>query len=216
VGYVFISYSHKDSAYVARLVAHLTKVGIEVWTDRGIEHGAEWARTIERKLRDCAVFVPVMSRNSRDAEWVAKEILFAQQLRKPILPLLLDGQPFLELLDIQYEDVRDGQMPSDAYIARLRALTASTATSPDPPSTTPVANDTVAAPALTLHEAMAAVLQTAPQRMMRARDLATEINERRLYWMRDGRPVEVRQIHARVGHHPHLFVREGTLIKLVS
>jgi len=32
--------------------------------------------------------------------------------------------------------------------------------------------------------------------------------------MRDGRKVEAQQIHARVGHYPELFEREGTFIKL--
>lgn len=67
---------------------------------------------------------------------------------------------------------------------------------------------------LTLHEAMAEVLRTAPNRMMRAGDLAMEVQRRRLYTMRDGRPVEPQQIHARVGHYLHLFEKAGTFIKL--
>jgi hypothetical protein len=69
---------------------------------------------------------------------------------------------------------------------------------------------------LTLHDAMVEVLRKAPQRMMRAGDLAAEINRRHLYRMRDGRPVEAQQIHARVGHYPQLFTREGTFIKLAE
>ncbi len=67
---------------------------------------------------------------------------------------------------------------------------------------------------MTLHEAMAEVLETAPGRMMRAADLATEISRRGLYRMRDGRAVEAQQIHARVGHYPDTFRREATSIKL--
>ena len=67
---------------------------------------------------------------------------------------------------------------------------------------------------MTLHEAMREVLQTAPMRMMRAHDLAAEIDRRRLYRMRDGRAVEPQQIHARTGSYTDLFEREGTFIKL--
>ena len=50
-----------------------------------------------------------------------------------------------------------------------------------------------------------------------ARDFgAAVINSQRLYRMRDGRPVEAQQIHARVGQYPHLFIREGTFIKLAE
>jgi hypothetical protein len=69
---------------------------------------------------------------------------------------------------------------------------------------------------MTLHEAMADVLRSAPEGMLRAGDLAGEIERRRLYRMRDGRPVEAQQIHARVGHYPQLFTKAGTFIKLVD
>ena len=77
----------------------------------------------------------------------------------------------------------------------------------------------VATPAgdgMTLHKAMALVIGESPQQMLRAADLAAEINRRRLYRMRDGRPVEAQQIHARVGHYPDVFQREGTFIKLAD
>ena len=78
--------------------------------------------------------------------------------------------------------------------------------------------DTAASDAggLPLHATMVTVLRDAPQHMLRAGDLAAEVNRRHLYRMRDGRPVEAQQIHARVGHDGHRFVREGTFIKLVD
>jgi len=69
---------------------------------------------------------------------------------------------------------------------------------------------------LTLHKAMAQVLGEQPEKMMRPGPLAAEINRRHLYRMRDGRPVEIQQIHARVGNYPELFAREGPFIKLVD
>jgi hypothetical protein len=53
----------------------------------------------------------------------------------------------------------------------------------------------------TLHEAMRKVLESAPGRRMPATELAREINRRALYKMRDGRPVEPQQIHARAGNY---------------
>lgn len=67
---------------------------------------------------------------------------------------------------------------------------------------------------VTLHAAMQMVLTDAPNRMMRPTDLAAAIHARGLYRMRDGRPVETQQIHARVGNYKNLFEREGTFIKL--
>lgn len=69
---------------------------------------------------------------------------------------------------------------------------------------------------VTLHAAMRKVLEDSPAGMLRAGDLAAEIERRNLYRMRDGRPVEAQQIHARVGHYPSDFTKEGTFIKLVT
>ena len=44
---------------------------------------------------------------------------------------------------------------------------------------------------------------------MVASELAAQIDHRGLYKMRDGRRVEAQQIHARVGHYPDLFGRDG-------
>ena len=50
-----------------------------------------------------------------------------------------------------------------------------------------------------LHDAMIKVLKADPLGMMRAVHLAAAINERGLYRMGDGRPVEGQQVSARVG-----------------
>src|SRR5262245_59658588 len=120
-GHLFISYSHHDHGYVSRLVAHLRDAGIEVWTDEGIDYGTQWASTIETQIETCAAFIPVMSGNSRSAAWVAREIDLAQELRKPIYPVLLSGRQFLRLRDIQHEDVSNSAMPSDRFIQQIRS-----------------------------------------------------------------------------------------------
>ena len=122
-GHVFVSYSRDDAAYVDRMVAHLNAAGLRVWTDLGIPAGADWARTIDRQIRASSVVVPVMSPQSRSSDWVANEIVLAQRLRKPVLPLLLAGEPFTELLSTQHEDVRDESLPPVDFLRRLGRLT---------------------------------------------------------------------------------------------
>jgi hypothetical protein len=62
---------------------------------------------------------------------------------------------------------------------------------------------------LTLHAAMHKVLMDSPRRRMRAGEIVTEIERRGLYRMRDGRPPETQQIHARAGHYPDMFGKDG-------
>jgi hypothetical protein len=95
---------------------------LQVWTDEGIDYGAQWPGAIEKNIEDCAVFVPVLSSHSRASSWVTREILLAQNLDKPIFPLLLEGRRFLELLDIQDEVVRDGRMPDERWIMQIGRL----------------------------------------------------------------------------------------------
>lgn len=106
---------------------------MNVWTDEGINGGAEWMSTFERQIEACAVFVPIMSDHSRAAPWVLREIDLAQELGKPVLPLLLSGRRFLSLRDIQDEDVSDGQLPSIGWIQRLRKLAGLPPSAPDQP-----------------------------------------------------------------------------------
>jgi hypothetical protein len=120
-GHVFVSYSHADAEYVERLVAHLAAAGIPAWMDHKIRLGSEWAFEIETQIRECGVFVPVMSANSATSTWVDREVDFAQELRKPIVPLALDGVVPLRLRGYQYESVADGRMPTPAFIETLRA-----------------------------------------------------------------------------------------------
>lgn len=55
---------------------------------------------------------------------------------------------------------------------------------------------------LTLHEAIAVVLQNGTQT---AREIADEINCRKLYGRKDGRDLPAGQVSARVNKYRHLF-----------
>ena len=46
-GPAFVSYSHHDHLYVAKLAAYLRAAGVTVWTDEGIDYGSEWASVTE-------------------------------------------------------------------------------------------------------------------------------------------------------------------------
>ena len=67
---------------------------------------------------------------------------------------------------------------------------------------------------LTLHEAMAQVLREHGNEALSARQIADEINERRLYSKRDGSNVEVSQIHARAKNYANQFAKVGSKLRL--
>jgi TIR domain len=121
--HIFISYSHLDATYINGLRKYLASSGLDVWTDDGIDYGSQWSAVIEQQIVTCAIFVPVMTPRAREAPWVNREVDLAQEIGLPILPLLLEGRPFLALRDLQHEDVTDGRMPSDRFVGRLHDLT---------------------------------------------------------------------------------------------
>jgi hypothetical protein len=67
---------------------------------------------------------------------------------------------------------------------------------------------------VTLHEALARVLEDAGNEGMTARELADAVNRRGLYRKRDGGPVEVNQVHARINNYTDLFEKDGSKIRL--
>ncbi|MBZ0289886.1 MAG: TIR domain-containing protein, partial [Anaerolineae bacterium] len=118
--HLFISYSRRDKEYAQHLSDHLRYNGFEVWIDSQIDYGDAWFDEIEDAIKTCAAFVLVMSPESKGSEWVKKEILLAKRFKKPIFPLLLEGQEFGIVIDIQFADVQDGQMPDTNFHRRLR------------------------------------------------------------------------------------------------
>ena len=67
---------------------------------------------------------------------------------------------------------------------------------------------------MTLHEALAHVLRDHNNEPMTARELADEVNQRGLYYKRDGNPVEANQVHARTNNYRAVFEKEGSQIRL--
>jgi len=118
---IFISYSRKDQDYVNRLVQALEKHELPWWLDNKIDYGDQWTREIEENLKKCQIFLLVMSPRSVESEWVQRELTFAQQLKKPIFPLLLDGERWFQVIDIQMTDVQGGKLPPDIFFNKVRS-----------------------------------------------------------------------------------------------
>lgn len=116
---VFISYSRDDQNYVDRLAEWLRTSGIPVWLDHNIDYGDTWTRQIEKQLDASDAVVVVMSVSSRESTWVGREIARAERKQKPTFPILLSGDPFLQFETTQYEDVKDGSLPSPRFADTL-------------------------------------------------------------------------------------------------
>jgi hypothetical protein len=109
-------------AYVRRLVDHLSGAGIQSWYDSRIVTGDRFDKAIAEQIEACAAVIVVMTAASFASNWVANEIKYAQDHGKPIVPLLLEGKAFISLTSLDYEDVRDQQLPGPRVLQRLTQL----------------------------------------------------------------------------------------------
>ncbi len=55
--FIFVSYSHKDSALVFPQIRRLHQAGYRIWYDQGIPIGSNWRGSIGDALEKCAVFL---------------------------------------------------------------------------------------------------------------------------------------------------------------
>lgn len=120
--HVFISYSREDLRYVQALIEHLTTAGIQVWLDKKIATGTRWDTVIKEQIDTAVAVIVIMSPAADESGWVTNEIHHAIEIRKPILPLLLDGKPFFTLTRIHHEDVKGGRMPGESFMTALLDL----------------------------------------------------------------------------------------------
>lgn len=122
MGYVFISYSHKDKAYIQTLREALERHGIPTWVDDHIVSGARWAQVIQEKLEGCAALVLVMTHHAQRSEWVQNELNWAINENKPVFPLLVEGKLWLSVASRQFEDVTSGKLPPQSFFTELGKL----------------------------------------------------------------------------------------------
>jgi hypothetical protein len=112
-GSVFISYASEDRTSAFHLADVLTASGLEVWVDRRLTPGNNYRELIERHIRECAAFVPVLSKHTQteDERWFRKE--WAQACdrarayfgtdRGLLFPVVIDDTPNNELNELRRE-----------------------------------------------------------------------------------------------------------------
>src|SRR5581483_4988436 len=62
---VFLSYASQDAEAARRISIALRSASVEVWFDQSeLRGGDAWDQTIRKRLRDCRLFIPVISANT--------------------------------------------------------------------------------------------------------------------------------------------------------
>jgi TolB-like protein len=107
---VFLSYASQD-AEAAKLICNaLRAAGIEVWFDQSeLRGGDAWDQMIRRQIRDCTLFVPVISANTQSR----LEGYFRREWRLAVDRShdMAEGKPFLVPVVIDDTKDQDAEVP---------------------------------------------------------------------------------------------------------
>jgi TIR domain len=119
---VFISYSSKDSEWVARLARSLSERGLPVWRDSGnLRAGDQFPDALGVALDSCDAVVLVVSAHSIKSDWVNWELNRVRS-RRPgtrIIPVRIDDTPTpAALAETHSVDFRAGER-YEAQVDRL-------------------------------------------------------------------------------------------------
>jgi hypothetical protein len=87
---VFVSHNAKDKPFVRRIVSDLRESGVELWVDE-LEMGVgdSLMTKIQTGLSEAKHFIVVLSNNSIESKWVAKELTAALSME------LASGETFV-------------------------------------------------------------------------------------------------------------------------
>jgi TolB-like protein/Tfp pilus assembly protein PilF len=134
---VFLSYASEDSEAAAKICGALCAAGIEVWFDKSELRGGDvWDQSIRRQIKNCALFIPVISRHT-DArpegyfrlEWklaVDRSHLFTAT-KAFLVPVVIDDTPDDDeqvpdrFRELQWTRLPAGETPPD-FVERVQRL----------------------------------------------------------------------------------------------
>jgi len=130
---IFLSHSTKDNEITRTISDTLKQAGFEVWVDfESIRDGERWLHEIQNGIDACDGVVVLLSKASRQSEWVEKECLYTFGLKKPLFIALIEDVPLpLHLVNIQFTDCR--QALADGMAELMTALRHRLSSSAPPP-----------------------------------------------------------------------------------
>jgi Tol biopolymer transport system component len=134
---VFLSYASEDAEAAGRIGEGLRAAGIEVWFDQSeLKTGDAWDQKIRREIRNCALFIPVISRNTQARtegyfrlEWhlADQRTQLMARSRPFLIPICVDDTSELHaevpesFAVVQWARLPSGQ-PSPGFVERVLRL----------------------------------------------------------------------------------------------
>ncbi len=159
---IFVSYARVDKPFCIRIIETLH--AHEVWYDQRLYAGQDWWKEIRRRLAWCEVFIYLLSPESVASRNCRRELAIARQLKRDIIPVLIDSDAVLPeaMRAWHYVDLSDALTAQNvsrlltAILMVERARNVPSAPSSAPP-TTPVSQPAETSPAALISAAVRAM-----------------------------------------------------------
>jgi len=91
----FLSYSSSDYETAKQLKSFLEDFGIEVFlAHTSIEPTRQWEDEIYKSLKDCDMFIPLLTTHFKESRWTDQECGIAYNEGKKIIPIMIDLTPY--------------------------------------------------------------------------------------------------------------------------
>lgn len=134
---IFISYAHEDNEFVQKLYGELQGLPFNIlWDQKELQVGDDIKKKIDDLLNSCDYLLFVASKHSSKSEWAPIEIQKALELKKKVLPIVIDDSRPPEIIkQILFADFsssfEDGM---DKLVRALKATRHNKALHPTPKS----------------------------------------------------------------------------------
>jgi hypothetical protein len=117
---IFVSHTQEDAECAEQICQGLEAKGYSVWREPASlsMESILYPRTIENDLLRSAAIVLVWSSSTTQSEWVERHILFAQRLKKLIVPVVIDGTRLPTTLIV--DTIITGQVPCADVVTQLQ------------------------------------------------------------------------------------------------
>ena len=133
---VFVSYASQDAAAARRICDALRAAGVQVWFDQSeLRGGDAWDHAIRQRIKSCALFVAVVSRNThqRDEGYFRLEWKLAvdrshlmSKTRPFLIPVVIDDAPDSDQVPDRFREIQWTRLPdgetSTTFVERISSL----------------------------------------------------------------------------------------------
>ncbi len=108
--FLFISYSHRDTALVYPLLDKLHEKKFRIWYDESCETGNDFRDELREKIERCTAVILFVSEASMSSPFCGMEIIVARENQKRVYPIYLDEAPVPPAFQILLSNTHHGSI----------------------------------------------------------------------------------------------------------